>query len=397
MSQPAKASASGIGLMTTSAAASQLGAATAALAFPVLGPVGVVAVRQWVAAVVLLAAARPRFAAFTRSQWRPVLALAVTVATMNLTLYAAVARIGLGLGVTLEFLGPLSVALLGSRRRLDLGCALVAGAGVLVLARPRLTADYAGIVLGLVAAACWAAYILVNRVVGARVPGAAGPATAAGVSALGYLPVGAWVLATHSVTVVALGRAAVAGLLCSAVPMTCDLLALRRVPARLFGVFMSVNPVLAAFIGLLVLHQSLALPDWLGIAVIVTANAASVGSGYQGDSSSSSTSATASSRSSRVFTPTVSAACPEENIVENACRNAASPCFPVSGVTLSETNARAPVGIGSQKLTTRQPSTPSVATPRGVPKPTSSSGAIESTTPSPPGVIGSAPATLAMP
>jgi inner membrane transporter RhtA len=397
MSQSDKASGSGIALMTASATASQFGAATAALAFPVLGPAGVVAIRQWVAAAVLLATVRPRFTAFTRAQWRPVLALALTVATMNVTLYAAVARIGLGLGVTLEFLGPLSVALLASRRRLDLGCALVAGAGVLLLARPRLTADYAGIFLGLVAAACWAAYILVNRVVGARVAGAAGPATAAGVSALAYLPVGAWVLATHSVTVVALGRAAVAGLLCSAVPMTCDLLALRRVPARFFGVFMSVNPVLAALIGLLVLHQSLALLDWLGIAVIVAANAVSVGISYRGDSSSSSTSATTSSRSSRVFTPTVSVACADENIVVKACRNASSPRFPDSGVTLSETNASAPVGMGSQKLTTRQPSTPSVATPRGVPKPTSSSGAIESTTPSPPGVIGSAPATLAMP
>ena len=105
-------------------------------------------------------------------------------------------------------------------------------------------ADYLGIGLGLTAAACWAAYILINRVVGERVPGAAGPATAAGVSALGYLPVGVWVLAGHPASVAALGRAAAAGLLCSAVPMTCDLLALRRVTARFFGVFMSSNPVL---------------------------------------------------------------------------------------------------------------------------------------------------------
>src|SRR5262252_8262446 len=101
----------GIALMTGSAASNQLGAATAALAFPALGPAGVVAVRQWVAGVLLLAAARPRFASFTREQWRPVLALALIFATMNLSLYAAVARTGLGLAVTLEFLGPLSVAL----------------------------------------------------------------------------------------------------------------------------------------------------------------------------------------------------------------------------------------------------------------------------------------------
>src|SRR5215468_3018637 len=145
----------GIALMTGSAAANQLGAATAALAFPVLGPAGVVAVRQWVAGALLLAAARPRFGSFTRGQWRPVLALALIFAAMNLSLYAAVARIGLGLAVTLEFLGPLSVALLASRRAIDLGCAVLAGIGVAVLARPQPSTDYAGIFLALLAAACW--------------------------------------------------------------------------------------------------------------------------------------------------------------------------------------------------------------------------------------------------
>jgi inner membrane transporter RhtA len=269
---------SGIALMTGSAASNQFGAATAALAFPVLGPAGVVAVRQWVAGAVLLTAVRPRFTSFTRQQWRPVLALALIFATMNLSLYLAIDRIGLGLAVTLEFLGPLSVALLASRRVADLGCALVAGAAAVVLARPQPSTDYAGIGLALLAAACWAGYILVNRVVGARLPGSQGPAAAAGLSALLYIPVGIWVLTSHPVTVAALGRAATAGLLCSAVPMVADLLALRRVPARFFGVFMSINPVFAALTGLVVLGQSLALADWLAIAVIMTANAVSVSS-----------------------------------------------------------------------------------------------------------------------
>jgi inner membrane transporter RhtA len=267
---------SGIALMTGSAASNQLGAATAALAFPVLGPAGVVAVRQWVAGVVLLTTVRPRFTSFTREQWRPVLALALIFATMNLSLYLAIDRIGLGLAVTLEFLGPLSVALLASRRAIDLGCALVAGAAAVVLARPQPSTDYAGIALALLAAACWAGYILVNRVVGARLPGSQGPAAAASLSALLYIPVGIWILASHPVTVTALGRAATAGLLCSAVPMVADLLALRRVPARFFGVFMSVNPVFAALTGLVVLGQSLAVLDWLAIAAIVSANGVSV-------------------------------------------------------------------------------------------------------------------------
>ncbi len=269
----------GIALMTGSAASVQLGAATAALAFPVLGPAGVVAIRQWVAGAVLLTTARPKFTSFTRQQWRPVLALALIFAVMNLSLYAAIDRIGLGLAVTLEFLGPLSVALLASRRVIDLGCALIAGGAALILARPQPSTDYTGIALALLAAACWAGYILVNRVVGARVPGAQGPAAAACLSALLYVPVGIWALVTHPVTWVALGRAATAGVLCSAIPMVADMLALRRVPARFFGVFMSVNPVFAALTGLMVLGQSLGFTDWLSVAAIVTANAVSVNAG----------------------------------------------------------------------------------------------------------------------
>ena len=265
----------GVALMTGSAASTQLGAATAALAFPVLGPAGVVAIRQWVAAAVLGTAIRPRFASFTWPQWRLVLALAVVFATMNLSLYAAIDTIGLGLAVTLEFLGPLSVALAASRRGTDLGSALVAAAAVVVLARPRPATSYAGIALALLAAACWAGYILVNRAAGARLPGSQAPAAAACLSALLYVPVGIWALASHPVTAAALGRAATAGVLCSAVPMTADLLALRRVPARFFGVFMSVNPVFAALTGLIVLGQSLPPADWVAIAAIVAANAVS--------------------------------------------------------------------------------------------------------------------------
>jgi inner membrane transporter RhtA len=195
---------------------------------------------------------------------------------MNLSLYTAIDRIGLGLAVTLEFLGPLSVALAASRRRLDLGCALAAGAAVVVLARPQPTADYLGIALGLVAAACWASYILLNRVIGRRLPGTEGSAAAAGLSALAYVPIGIVTLLHHPPTGAAVGYAATAGVLSSAVPFLADLLALRRVPAHFFGVFMSVNPVLAALVGLLVLGQSLGWAEWLAITTIVTANTVSL-------------------------------------------------------------------------------------------------------------------------
>jgi inner membrane transporter RhtA len=263
-------------LMLGSGLSNQTGASVAALAFPVLGPVGVVAVRQWVAAVVLGAAGRPRLRGFTAAQWRPVLGLALVFAGMNLSLYAAIERIGLGLAVTLEFLGPLTVALAGSRRRIDLVAALAAAGAVVVLARPTPSTDYLGIGLALVAAVCWGCYILCNRTVGARVPGLEGSAAAALVSGALYLPVGGWVLWHHPPTAAALGCALAAGVLSSAVPFLSDLLALRRVPPRFFGVFMSVNPVFAALIGLAVLGQHLDAASWLSIAVIVIANTVAV-------------------------------------------------------------------------------------------------------------------------
>jgi inner membrane transporter RhtA len=266
----------GVALMLGSGLSNQVGAATGALAFPVIGPAGVVAVRQWVAGTLLWAVGRPRVRHFTWPQWWPVLSLALVFATMNLTLYTAIGRIGLGLAVTLEFLGPLGVALAATRRRLDLGCALAAGAAVVVLARPQPTTDYLGIALALVAAVCWASYILLNRVIGRRLPGAEGSAAAAGLSALAYVPVGIATFVHHPPTAAALGDAAAAGVLSSAVPFLADMLALRRVPARLFGVFMSVNPVLAALVGLVVLDQALGWPEWLAIAAIVTANTVSV-------------------------------------------------------------------------------------------------------------------------
>jgi len=277
---PGTNSTSGVGLMLGSALSNQSGAALAALAFPVLGPVLVVAIRQWVAAVVLLSIGRPRLRAFTAAQWRIVLALAIVFATMNLSLYTAIQRLGLGLAVTLEFLGPLAVALAGSRTRRDLACAVAAAMAVGVLMRPQPSTDYAGIGLAVLAAVCWGCYILLNRSAGRHLPGAQASATASAVSAALYLPVGIVLLAHHHPTVKALACAAAAGVLSSAVPFAVDLKALRRVPAHRFGTFMSVNPVFAALIGMLVLGQSLGLVSWLAIVVIGTANAACTSGGH---------------------------------------------------------------------------------------------------------------------
>jgi inner membrane transporter RhtA len=259
--------------MLASGAGTQIGAGLGAHAFPAVGPAGVVAIRQVVAAAVLLPVGRPRLRAFTWAQWWPILLLALVFATMNLTLYTAIDRIGLGLAVTLEFLGPLAVALIGSRSRVDALCAVLAGAGVIVLIAPGPTTDYLGVCFGLVAAACWASYIVVNRVLGRRLPGVQGPAVATTISMSLYLPVLA-VLALHGrFTGPALLYAACAGVLCSAIPAAADLVVLRWVPAQFFGVFMSVNPVLAALAGIVLLRQVLGLHEWVGIVIVAAANA----------------------------------------------------------------------------------------------------------------------------
>lgn len=255
-----------------SAASNQLGAAVGSLAFPLIGPVGVVAVRQFVAAAVLLPLVRPRIWAFTWRQWWPILLLSLVFGLMNLTLYLSIDRIGLGLAVTLEFLGPLGVALAGSRSRGAILCAIAATLGVVAITQPQPTTDYIGVGLALVAACCWAAYILLNRTVGHRVPGVVGVAAASGISATLFLPVGLVIFISNPPSPFAILCAVAAGILASAVPYVTDLVVLRRVPATLFSLLMSVNPIFAALVGAVVLSQALDLLEWAGIVLIVGAN-----------------------------------------------------------------------------------------------------------------------------
>ncbi|MDJ0319917.1 EamA family transporter [Pseudarthrobacter sp. PS3-L1] len=266
----------GIATALGGAFSNQLGAASGSLAFPVIGPVGVVAVRQIVAALILLPVVRPRIWSLTRAQWWPVLLLALVFGTMNLTLYLAIERIGLGLAVTLEFCGPLAIALLSFRSRTSVFCALIAGVGVVTITRPQPTTDYLGVALGLIAACSWAAYILLNRTIGSRIPGVQGTATATGVSAVLFLPIGAWILITTRPDAFTILYAVSAGVLASAIPFVVDLISLRRIPTNLFGILMSVNPVLAALVGAVLLEEDLGTIEWVGIALIVTANVAAL-------------------------------------------------------------------------------------------------------------------------
>jgi len=266
----------GIATLLASGLSNQFGAAVGSLAFPVIGPAGVVAVRQVVAALVLLPIARPKLRTYSWSQWWPVLLLALVFGLMNLSLYSAIERIGLGLAVTLEFLGPLAVALFSSRSKLTLVCGLVAAAGVVAIARPEPTTDYLGIAFGIVGAACWASYILLNRTIGKRMVGIEGTAVAAGVSSLIFLPVGIVIIAATQPPLWVLGFAVAAGVLASAFPYVADMIALRTVPAHLFGLLMSINPIYAALIGAVFLSQTLGLLEWIGIVLIVSANVAAL-------------------------------------------------------------------------------------------------------------------------
>lgn len=256
-----------------SALSNQTGAALGSFAFPAIGPAGVVAVRQLVAAAVLLPIVRPPLGSFTWRQWWPVILLALVFGTMNLSLYFAIDRVGLGLAVTLEFLGPLAVALLNSRGRLSAACAGAAGLGVLAITHPQLSTDYLGVGLALGAAGCWAAYILLNRTVGRRIPGLNGTAAAAGLSAAVFLPIGILVYVQRDPAFSAIVCAVAAGVLASAVPYIADLITLRHLPPHIFGVLMSVNPIFAATIGAVVLGEGLGILEWSGIIVIVAANA----------------------------------------------------------------------------------------------------------------------------
>lgn len=262
----------GFALIATSAVSTQTGAAVGSFAFGTLGPLGVVAVRQMAAAVALCSIARPSLRSFTASQWRAVALLAFFFATMNAALYTALDRIGLGMAVTIEFLGPLAVAIWSSRRGRDICAAALALLGVVLLTRPSPTTDFLGIGIALVAAVCWAGYILTNRVVGQRVQGVQGTAAATILSSLGMLPVLIVIVWHAQPPVEAYIFAAVAGLLSTAVPYALDLIVLRHISPLIFGVGMSLNPLFAAVIGFLLLGEQLPLIAWGGILLVVLSN-----------------------------------------------------------------------------------------------------------------------------
>jgi inner membrane transporter RhtA len=259
----------------------QLGAGVADKLFRTVPAAAVTTLRLWSAALILLVFGAPAIARAVggmarRRDWRQAATVGgfgVSLAVMNFAIYQAFARIPLGIAVTIEFLGPLGLAIAGSRKARDLAWAGLAAIGVVLLTRGtghgHLNA--AGIAFAVASAGGWAAYILMSKATGRIFPGRDGLAIAMCVAALAVTAPG--VTAGGSVmfrpAVVATGTAI--GLMSSVIPYWLELEALRRVPARLFGVWMSGEPAVAALIGLAPLGQRLSLAEWIAVCCVMLA------------------------------------------------------------------------------------------------------------------------------
>ncbi len=257
----------------------QVGAALAAGLFPAIGSAGATFLRLAIAALVVLAVTRPRLRGWTAGQWRSVALFGLSLATMNGCFYAAIERIPLGIAVTIEFLGPLTLAAVLSRRPRDLVWVLLAAGGVVLLGAADGIGggglDPVGVGFALAAGVFWAGYILASARVGAAVPGQAGLALALVVGALALAPLGAAGALTAAARPDLLLLAVGTGVLASVIPYSLELAALRRLPPRIFGVLLSLEPAVAATAGWLLLGQPMGAWGAVAVAVVVLASAGS--------------------------------------------------------------------------------------------------------------------------
>jgi inner membrane transporter RhtA len=259
-------------LVITGIISVQIGAAIAKDLFDLVPPTAMVWLRLVTSAVLLLLVARPRLTGHSVRDWLIVLGFGVSLLVMNWAIYQSFARIPLGIAVTIEFLGPLAVAVIGSRRFLDLIWVALAGMGVALLGLSRATLTLAGVGFALLAALGWAFYILLSAQTGRRWPGISGIAIASMVGAIVLAPpaiveAGSQLL---NPTILALGFAI--GLLSSVIPYSFELIALRRIPPRVFSILMSLEPAAAALAAMIVLGEFLSLVQWLAMGCVVLAS-----------------------------------------------------------------------------------------------------------------------------
>jgi len=271
--------ATAVALVLASVISPQVGAAFAVTLFDELGAAGTAFLRLAIAAVVLCVIWRPRLA----GEVRLAAAFGVALGLMNWSFYEAIDRIPLGVAVTIEFAGPLLLAVIGSRRLLDGLWIVLAAAGILLLVGPGGGAmDPLGVALALVAALCWMAEISLSKRVGGAFAGGSGLAIAMVVGALLLLPFGMTQAEPAFADPSLLGAVFVVAIASSVLPYSLELEALRRLPAAIYGVLMSLDPAVAALAGLVVLDQALGTRELAGIGLVVIASAGAAALG-QGD------------------------------------------------------------------------------------------------------------------
>jgi inner membrane transporter RhtA len=262
-----------VGLVLVSITSVQCGAAIATGLFDRVGPGGTVLLRSAFGALALLLIARRGLGARDPRLTRDALLFGLVLAAVNLAFYEAIDRLPLGTAVTLEFLGPLGVALAGARRLRDLVWVALAGGGVAILSGGiEGGSELLGIALALTAGAFWAAYIVLNARLGSRHEGFAPLALALSFSTLLLLPVGIADGGSELLAPAVLATGLAIGLLSSAIPFACELEALRTLSSSVFGVLMSLEPAVAALVGFLALSQDLSASEVLAVAMVVLAS-----------------------------------------------------------------------------------------------------------------------------
>ena len=263
----------------------QFGGALAATLVPTIGAGGSVVLRLLFATALLLVLVRPRWRGHSRRAWLTVIAFGVALGLMNYTFYGSLAHLPIGVAVTIEFIGPLSLAAALSRRWLDAVAVLFAAGGVVLiseaLSTPFSELEKTGIALALLAGAFWAAYIVLSGRTGAEFPKLEGLALAMVVATVVTLPFG--VASVPSWTGEILLKAFGIAVLSSVLPYSLELLALRRLSARVFGILLSLEPAFAALAGLIVLGQVLSPTQLLGMGLVVAASALVLGLGARRD------------------------------------------------------------------------------------------------------------------
>ena len=257
----------------------QFGGALAATLVPEVGAGGSVLLRIGFAAVLLYAVARPRLGGHTRQAWATVVAFGVALGLMNWSFYGSLAHLPLGVAVTVEFLGPLVLTTVLSRRLLDFAAVAAAAAGVLLISEaftvPFAELSLVGLGLALTAGVFWAAYILLSSRTGAAFEGLDGLALALVVASVVVLPAG--VTSDGLWTTEHLAKGLGLAVLSSLLPYSLELLALRRLNAAVFGILLSLEPAVAALAGLLVLGQRLDAVQLVGLVLVVLASALVLG------------------------------------------------------------------------------------------------------------------------